>query len=83
MLEIKVSDEALAAARKAYAAGRDEIHPDQLGDAMRAAHDPALGLDRSVCLRNMVEALCRHDDGTNHDYEIAADFIEREFGGAS
>jgi hypothetical protein len=26
-------------------------------DVLNAAHDPALGLDRSVCLRDVVEAL--------------------------
>lgn len=50
---------------------------------LAVAHDPALGLDRSVCLRDVVEALkARHPErgpGEHH----AAEFLEREFGGAS
>lgn len=48
--------------------------------SLDAAHKTALGLDRSVCLHDVVESLRGYDDGTNHDYAVAAGFIEREFG---
>lgn len=53
---------------------------------LEAAHDPALGLDRSVCLRGVVEALRGRTDFSTSDGEadacqVAAAFIEREFGG--
>jgi hypothetical protein len=37
---------------------------DEVGclEALEAGHDPALGLDRSVCLRDVVEALRRPSD---------------------
>lgn len=67
--------------------------PGLLGyeDMLNAAHDPALGLDRSVCLRDIVEALRKHDLPEGHEYrwlhiayatemDDAADFIEHEFG---
>lgn len=48
-------------------------------DLLAAAHDPALGLDRSVCLRDVVDAL--------HEYESASqasltadEFVEMRFG---
>lgn len=46
---------------------------------LTAAHDLALGLDRSVCLRDVVEALHRgpHGHPTRHEF---ADWLEREFG---
>jgi hypothetical protein len=56
-------------------------------DALVAAHDPALGLDRSVRLRDVVEAL--REVAANANYmsgdvrtglPLAADFIAREFG---
>lgn len=46
--------------------------------AVRAAHDPSLGLDRSVCLRDVVEAL--RERGAFLSHESPADFIEQEFG---
>ncbi len=54
----------------------------QVWRALKAAHDPALGLDRSVRLRDVVEAL-RADIRWDPDgcKEKAIDFIEREFGG--
>lgn len=46
---------------------------------LEEAHDPALGLDRSVCLRDVVDAL--------HEYESASqvsltadEFVEMRFG---
>jgi hypothetical protein len=58
--------------------------------AFRRAHDPALGLQRSVCLADVVEALRsqRIPDGTLDGKPLAtsgvyADFIERRFGGQS
>lgn len=63
--------------------------------ALVAAHDPALGLDRSVCLRSLVEAFRDAqrgwiDPGMSDSAkaramermgDLAAAFIEREFGG--
>lgn len=49
-----------------------------------AAHDPALGLDRSVCLRDVLEALRQRTFAAERStWGQAADFIEREFGGES
>jgi hypothetical protein len=55
-------------------------------EAVHAAHDPALGLDRSVCLRDVVEALRDRWEpgawvGNYRTVNDAADFVEREFGG--
>lgn len=52
-------------------------------EILSAAHDPALGLDRSVCLRDVVERLRSQDAGvwTAEHLHSTADFIEREFGG--
>jgi hypothetical protein len=47
---------------------------------LTAAHDPALGLDRSVRLGDIVEWL-RTDDGPTHPEHEIADQIAREFGG--
>jgi hypothetical protein len=44
--------------------------------SLRAAHDPTLGLDRSVCLRAVVEAL-RESAAANG--VPLADFIEAKF----
>jgi hypothetical protein len=55
--------------------------------ALIAAHDPSLGLDRSVCLRDVVEALRgpAGDDALTYVYtdvnHAAANFIEEHFGG--
>lgn len=53
-------------------------------DALDAAHDPALGLDRSVCLREVVEALQRraHEPGVGISATVAAaSFLQRHFTG--
>lgn len=64
--------------------------------ALVAAHDPALGLGRSVCLRDVVEAFREAQQGwvdpgmsdgakaraMERMGDLAAAFIEREFGGA-
>lgn len=82
------SDKARKAAVDAY--DHNLSHP--VTTALKAAHDSALGLDRSVCLRDVVEALRTYEGEeiagapfpqTNYDQEIVADFIEREFGGGS
>lgn len=52
--------------------------------ALEAAHN--LGLDRSVCLRDVVEKVRWHHPRLSifrRDDERVADFIEREFGGGS
>jgi hypothetical protein len=73
------SERSLEAAALAYP-GNDA---DLLVDALIAAHDPALGLDRSVCLRDVVEARDRvHQNG--HAWgDYAAGLIEREFATAA
>jgi hypothetical protein len=50
-------------------------------DALTAAHDPELGLDRSVCLRDVVGALraVRHDGEHDWDCEEYAQHIEESF----
>lgn len=64
------------AARRNQVMGGDTIWPsDEFAavDALAAAHDPALGLDRSVCLRDVVEDI----RGRGQPY--AAKFVERIF----
>lgn len=50
--------------------------------AVDAAHDPALGLDRSVCLRDVVEWLRREEEGVARLEGVTA-ACESVFGGAS
>lgn len=80
------SEEAIAAAALAHGLPLD---PDKLTDALIAAHHPDLGLDRSVCLRDVVEAL--RTGGEEHMYalecrgglgEAMADYLAAEFGGS-
>lgn len=52
-------------------------------DVLAAAHDPSLGSDRSVCLRDVVERLRERNAGGFAFYGAAADFIEREFTGGN
>jgi len=47
---------------------------------LNAAHSPKLGLDRSICLRDVIEWLRTDDGPTMPDHETA-NSIEREFGG--
>lgn len=87
------SDKAVEAARQAFDAPRMRVtNPKHRAQsdaeyAVHAAHDPALGLVRSVCLRDVVEALreyakeSRHPAGVYAGIQAAADFIEGEFGG--
>lgn len=51
-----------------------------VSEALSAAHDPALGLDRSVCLRDVIEALegRGYRDIIGHD---ASDYIAVTLGG--
>lgn len=65
--------------------GRDE---DVTREVLDLAHDPALGLDRSVCLRDVVEVVRMW---SNKDPEVAntarnaggvVGLIEQVFGGA-
>lgn len=56
--------------------------PIVIGDPQRIldlAHDPALGLDRSVCLRDVVEFAARFQ--FEEDVPYVAGLIAREFGG--
>lgn len=48
---------------------------------LRAAHDSALGLDRSVCLRDVVEFLQQFDVASYPHAEGYAKSIAVEFGG--
>lgn len=68
----------------------------ECGPILAAAHDPALGLDASVCKRDFLAEITERVrwmgqprvDGKplgepNHIAQQYADFIEREFGGGS
>lgn len=63
---------------------------DRMGtfaDGLNAAHDPALGLDRSVCLRDVVEAIAEWEalaaEGNALTVDSGAKYVERVFGGGS
>lgn len=45
-----------------------------------AAHDPALGLDRSVCLGDVVAFVRAH---VAESYQLVADAVERQFAPAT
>lgn len=81
------SDKAVEAARQAWNPDDELPSERQARRALDAAHDPALGLDRSVCLRDVVEAITRAHAPTGDrfrwDRADWADFIEREFGDKS
>lgn len=69
----------------ATAALDGEYAPEALArQAVTAAHDPALGLDRSVCLREVVEAVGHaafHPTGEVAGFRRQIiDFIESKFG---
>jgi hypothetical protein len=48
---------------------------------LSVAHDPSLGLDRSVCLRDVIEALRAVPKRSPNlrAYSTAADLLERDF----
>lgn len=81
-----VSPPAATAAAEALAPHVGDRASALVAFAMQAAHDPALGLDRSVCLRDVVEAL-RGMPGSYRDvsrsaaghWGSAAGHLEREF----
>lgn len=76
------SDNAMYAALRRYPSDS----PTHIFQILNAAHDPALGLDRSVCLRDVVEALDRVVGGVNTKdghIERPSALIIREFGGGS
>lgn len=52
----------------------------KLADALIAAHHPKLGLDRSVCLRDVYDALSRAYHPQNPTPAHPADFVEQRFG---
>lgn len=70
------SDRAMDAA---LAAARHPVTFPHVKDGVRAAHDPTLGLDRSVCLRDVVEALRREGLTRTWIGTEAADFLEAKF----
>lgn len=79
------SAKAIEAANRAF--GPSPLDPpDDMRTVLEAAHDSALGLDRSVCLRDVVEALGGEwAKGRLTNWETqqdAAIYIERKFGGS-
>lgn len=77
------SDKAVDAAVRAIGV-RSKVR-DSAIDMLTAAHDPALDLDRSVCLRDVIEALelrySSHSDKVVGSLdEHPADFILNKFG---
>lgn len=70
------SEKAIKAAAAAYP-GNDA---GRLADALIACHDRALGLDRSVCLRDVVERMQRVDVPHNEVRFDIARFLVEEFG---
>jgi hypothetical protein len=72
---------AIRAAATAYP-GADSA---KLADALIASHHPVLGLDRSVCLRDIIEALDKEAGmgfGDPDDpFWYVARFLERKFNG--
>jgi hypothetical protein len=78
---ITASDRAIAAA-KAKVIGQILTGWQELEQGIAGVHDPSLGLDRSVCLRDVVEALDRDWHGPMPGaYRVAAEFIRAEFAG--
>jgi hypothetical protein len=73
------SDKAMQAA-KDHLRGRTLRGYGELEEGARVLHDRALGLDRSVCLRDVVEWLRRPEGGKFSFGDANADAIEREFG---
>jgi hypothetical protein len=52
-------------------------------DALNAAHDPSLGLDRSVCLRDVLAVIGEDDPGWPELVArqfVSPEIIEQEFG---
>lgn len=87
------SDEAVRAAARAHFTALHFREPSHLEvathgfpEALAAAHDPALGLDRSVCLRDVVEWLKREAKPSGECGlfpERLVEMCEREFGGGA
>ena len=84
------SERAVEAAMRSYSSGGHPVAFRHTTKLLAAAHDPALGLDRSVCLRDVVRwARARNererDDMLPVEEYVGADDlvdeIEREFGG--
>lgn len=73
------SEKAIAAAALAY----PDNDAGRLADALIAVHHPGLGLDRSVCLRDVLRALERDADDWTDDVcsvDVVKDVLAREFG---
>jgi hypothetical protein len=74
---------ALDAIDRFYAGDENKLRRGIARNGALIAHDPALGLDRSVCLRDVLLWL-RETSDPDAPYDaycnIAADLIEREFG---
>jgi hypothetical protein len=77
------SDKAVEAARATVPRGAGRGLHQTTDAALDAAHDPALGLDRSVCLRDVLKVIGEDDPGWPE--LVARQFLtpeamEREFG---
>lgn len=86
------SDKASVAAHTAFDPdlNRDgDLVNTDLVDALNAAHDPSLGLDRSVCAQAVLDRLREKAEAPESDahtadaFDAVADWFEREFGGES
>lgn len=77
------SDRAIEAAYRA-AEVRGVADAFWVNGLLSAAHDPALDLDRSVCLRDVVDRIRQIEDEDHgkewHHQRDVADAIEYEFG---
>lgn len=87
-----MTDLVYCASERAIVAAAFEYHEESgefadangLAAALVAAHKPELGLDRSVCLRDVIDAL-RGPEGQGYfaGAREVAEFLEREFGSGS
>jgi hypothetical protein len=75
------SPKALKAAGEAFRESEAPTYSGALADGLIACHDPKLGLDRSVCLRDVVDALRNSMDWIEDD--AYADWVAERFGGTS
>lgn len=74
------SEAAIKAATIGHQFRGGPARPGALADALIQAHHPRLGLDRSVCLRDVVDYL----RGLGHTWSFAAAHeLEDEFGSGS
>lgn len=77
----KPSEKAIEAARRALLPWVMNTAINESRVALKAAHDPVLGLDRSVCLRDVLDWADQFMD--EHGSAPVRSEYEREFGGES